>query len=148
LTPQQYSNSLRTATTDPATWQKLKSIDEIASKARGLASGAREWAKAFAAPSDDFQVGVTESLLLANDPKVQSDLLSDADGRLVGGLKSLDDAGEIVEIAFETVLNRRPDDEEQKLFVDYLDERRDRKIEAIRQIVWSLLTGSEFRFNY
>ena len=37
---------------------------------------------------------------------------------------------------------------ERKVIVEYLTERKDRSVEAARQVVWSLLTGSEFRFNY
>ena len=30
----------------------------------------------------------------------------------------------------------------------FLDDRQDRPVEACRQLVWALITGSEFRFNY
>ena len=32
--------------------------------------------------------------------------------------------------------------------VDYLKSRSDRPQDAVRQLVWSLLTSSEMRFNY
>lgn len=150
LTPLQYGASLQIATADPEMWQKLKSPEEAATKARGLSQTGRSWAPLFAAPSDDFQVNVTEALLLANDPRVEKDLLSDVSERLVGRViaTAAKDPAVAAETAFTTVLNRKPDAAERDTVVGYLNERRDRTPQAVRQIVWSLLTGSELRFNY
>ena len=40
-----------------------------------------------------------------------------------------------------------PDDEELVLLDAFLTERSDRPAEGCRQLLWSLLTSSEFRFN-
>lgn len=148
LAPQQYAASLKVATTDPEYWDTLDSLDEVSKKARGIAGSSREWARSFAAPSDDFQVSVTESLLLANDPKAEGDFLSDASDRLVARLKVLKTPEEQVLAAYSAICSRKPDAEEQAILVDYLKERKDHPLDAAKQMVWSLLTSGEMRFNY
>ena len=86
--------------------------------------------------------------MLANDPKVESELLADGGSQLVGRLLTTKDPATVADIAFTTILNRQPDAEERATVIEYLNERRDRTPQAVRQVVWSLLTGSELRFNY
>ncbi len=148
LSPAQYAASLRIATTDPQLWATLKKPEDRASRARSLAGGARSLAGSFAPLVDDFQVGVGESLMMNNDPRIQAELLSDGGDRLVGRLKQINDPRLQAETALRTVLGRPADPEELQLLTDYLAARRDRSLDGVRQIVWSLVTGSEFRFNY
>ena len=68
--------------------------------------------------------------------------------RLVGRLKQLKDRREVIDTAVRTVLSRPPRDDEAKVFNEYLHQREDRPADACRQLVWALLTSSEFRFNY
>ena len=44
--------------------------------------------------------------------------------------------------------NQRQYTQEVQLLGEYLRRRQDRPVEACRQLVWALLTSSEFRFNY
>jgi hypothetical protein len=148
LSPQQYAASLKLATTDPQLWDTLPSLDEVSKRARGVASSSRDWARSFAPPGDDFQVSVTESLLLANDPRVEADFLGEGSDRIVGRLKQLKTPDEQVTAAFAAALGRKPDAEERTVLIEYLNERKDRPLEAVRQMVWSLVTGGEMRFNY
>jgi len=148
LSPQQYAASLKLATIDPQLWDTLDSIDAVTRRARAEASSSRDWARSFAPPSDDFQVSVTESLLLANDPKMEADFLSDGSERLVGRLKTLKTPDEQVTAAYSAMFGRSPDEDERALLVEYLTARQDRPLDATRQMVWSLLTGGELRFNY
>ena len=53
-----------------------------------------------------------------------------------------------IELAVRNVLSRDPDAEELALLDAYLAEHADRPVEGCRQLIWSLLTSSEFRFNY
>ena len=55
---------------------------------------------------------------------------------------------ELIDLAVRNVLSRPPDDEEVRTLDAYLAERTDRPDEACRQLVWALLTSSEFRFNH
>ena len=148
LSPHQYAASLRVATADPDMWSKLADDKTRLQRAASLAKSASGWAASFAPLSDNFQVGVTESLLLANDARVWSEFLSDAGDRLVGRMKTIKEPRGQAALALTTVLARPADAEETQLLADYLAARKDRPLEATRQVVWSLLTSSEFRFNY
>jgi hypothetical protein len=148
LSPNQYGASLRVASTDPEVWAQFKTSEEAEKRAAGIAGSGRSWASSFAPLSDDFQVGVGESLQLANDPRVLSDFLADTGDRIVGRMKQLADPAKQADCAVTTILGRPADAEERKLIVEYLSGRGDRSVEAAQQVVWSLLTGSEFRFNY
>ena len=148
MSPHQYAASLRVATADPEMWSKLADDKTRLQRAASLAKSASGWAASFAPLSDNFQVGVTESLLLANDARIWGEFLSDAGDRLVGRMKTIKEPRGQAELALTTVLARPADAEETQLLADYLSARKDRPLEASRQVVWSLLTSSEFRFNY
>lgn len=148
LSPTQYSASLRIATADPESWSMLKKSEERAARAASLAGSARGWASSFAPLTDNFQVGVTESLLLANSDRMAGDFLSDASDRLVGRMKTMTDPQTQADCAISTVFGRPADAEERQMIAAYLTERKDRSLDALKQVVWSLLTSSEFRFNY
>jgi len=146
LTPYQLAASLRIATTDPATLE-LKG-DELEKKIEGLEQSARGFADLIEWPGDDFQVSVGEALLFSNGDRVRKEFLSDAPDRLLGRLKTLKNNDEVVDLVFRTVLSRPPAPEEAAAVKGYLDQRADRPDDARRQVVWALLTGAEFRFNY
>jgi hypothetical protein len=85
--------------------------------------------------------------LLSNGEPL-GDLLADGGDRLVGRLAGITDRRQQIELAVRNVLSRDPDPEEVALLDAYLAERADRPLEGCRQLVWSLLTSSEFRFNH
>jgi hypothetical protein len=154
LTPMQLATSLRIATTDPQTFKPRgessspAGADDFEKKIESLESTARSMASSFEYPGDDFQIGVGEALLFNNSDKVQRDLLADSNDRLLGRLKQLKDRKEIIETAMRSVLCREPTADEVKLLEAFLAKRADKMPDACRQLVWVLLTGSEFRFNY
>jgi hypothetical protein len=113
-----------------------------------MESSARGFARDFEQPGDDFQVSVIEALLFSNSDRLQRDILADGGDRLIGRLKQIKDTKERIDVAVRNVLSRASTEEEQRLLGDYLKRRADRPVEAYRQMVWALLTGSEFRFNY
>ncbi|WP_406694038.1 DUF1549 domain-containing protein [Singulisphaera sp. Ch08] len=144
LTPLQLATSMWVATTDPSalpaslTPGKLEA--ELDDRARGLAS-------ALAKPGEDYQIGVSEALLMSNGDRIQ-ELLADRKERLVARLAQIDDGDERVAIAVRNILSRPPADDEASLLGDFLAQRSDRQVEGIRQLVWVLLTSAEFRFNH
>ena len=148
LSPHQYAASLRIATADPELWGKLPDETTRMQRANSLAASSRGWAASFAPLTDNFQVGVGESLLLTNDARIASEFLSDAGDRLVGRMKQLKTPAEQASVGVSTVLGRSAHVDELKLLTDYLTDRKSRPLDAARQVVWSLLTSSEFRFNY
>jgi hypothetical protein len=148
LTPMQLALSLRLAVTDPNSLPATMKPDEFDKRLQGLESGAGGLARLFEQPGDDFQVGVSEALLFSNNDRLMKELLADGGDRLLGRLKQLKKDEDVIDLAVRTVLCRPPHDAERKLLLAYLHERRERRAEAQRQMVWALLTGSEFRFNY
>ena len=147
LTPRQYATSLRIASRSADYWAGEKSGDTLQrliaeeKSAEGLASKFEE-------PGVDFQVTVGEALMFNNNADIQNQLLADDESMLVGQLKALEDNTLLVQQAGWNVMGRRLDDEETQWMVKYLGDRDDRRIPAIQQLVWALLTSGEFRFNY
>ncbi|MEM7010459.1 MAG: DUF1549 domain-containing protein [Verrucomicrobiota bacterium] len=68
--------------------------------------------------------------------------------QLTDRLHKIENSEEIVKQIFQTVLGRVPDVEETNRAVSYLDSRPDRRQGAIRQLLWSLFAGAEFRINH
>jgi hypothetical protein len=147
LTPRQLALSMWVATTDPETLSAALPPAELDTKLAALDGRARELAGALARPGEDYQIGVSEALLLSNSTRTK-DLLAEGNDRLVGRMLQAADRDERVALAVRNVLSRTPDDDELSLLVDYLAQRDDRPAEACRQLVWALLTSAEFRFNH
>jgi hypothetical protein len=147
LTPMQLATSLRLATTDPLSLPEDKP-EEFEKRIEALEASARGFANVFEQPRSGFQVGVSEALFFSNSERVLKELLADGGDRLVGRLKQAKDANEAIDLAVRVVLSRTPTAEENKLFAEYVRQRADRPVEAYRQVIWALLTGAEFRFNY
>ena len=99
-------------------------------------------------PGDDFQVSVSEALWFSNNGSVAGDFLSAGGDRLVGYLKAMENDAEVAAAAFRSVFSRECDAEEQQAIADYLGERKDRREEAIKQVVWAMMSSPEFRFNH
>jgi Protein of unknown function (DUF1549)/Protein of unknown function (DUF1553) len=139
LTPAQMSASLKVASTDPATLKDSERIDAIA-RSGGLESF-------FPALTDNFQVGVAEAMLFANNDKLSKELLVGSNS-LAERLAKEPTSAKRAELAVRTVLARPATSEEIEAIGSYLDRRTDRSADAYRQVVWALLATSEFRFNH
>ena len=147
LTPRQYGMSLLIASRKPDYWKPLEA--EAWKKQRNdLENQANGWAGRFEIPRDGFQIAVDEALLFSNSQQIENDLLNPGGDRLIGHLKTIEDAAASVDAAFQAICSRAPDDEERAAITRYLESRADNRDEAMRQVVWALLTGPEIRFNY
>ncbi|MBS0266361.1 MAG: DUF1553 domain-containing protein [Planctomycetes bacterium] len=149
LTPMQFALSLAIATGNPADLAgQQAAADQWPNRRRDLENQAYGFAQQLELPGENFQVGVSEALLFANGGQIANEYLRDSGDRLVGVLKGQSDRNEMIKTAFLSVLSREPQSEELAAVSQYLAEREDRSAAAISQFVWSLLTSSEFRFNY
>jgi hypothetical protein len=148
LTPMQLACSLRLAAADPATLPADLKPEELDRRIEALADGIRPLASALGSSGGDGQIGVAEALLFSNGKRVDEELLSDGDGRIVARLMKLTAPADQVEMAVRSVFSRETDDDEKRLLREYLEHRTDRPEEACRQLVWALLTSPEFRFNH
>jgi hypothetical protein len=147
LSPIQLATSMWVATTDPAVFADLASPAAPDAKIAALEDRARALATAISRPGEDYQIGASEALLLSNGAPL-GDLLAEGGDRLAGRLAGIADRHEQIDLAVRNVLGRAPDDEELALLDAFLAERSDRPAEGCRQLLWSLLTSSEFRFNH
>jgi len=144
LTPFQLARSLSLAAQDPQSFADPKLKPQDRAKRIAQAANAAN-ANRFEQPGENFQVSADEALFFSNSPEMQKTYL---DGGLVRRLEQLNDHAQVAEAAVWNVLSRAPTKDERKVLTDYLASRGDRPKQARRQIVWSLMTGSEFRFNH
>ena len=93
-------------------------------------------------------MSVSEALLFSNGERVARDFLGVSGDSLLHKLGSVSDTAQVVDLACWNILGRPATSDEQTLFQDYLERRGDRNAEACRQLVWTLLTSSENRFNH
>ncbi len=148
LTPQQVGAALQFAVTSPEAFKPDAKPEEREKFIEQVERAGQGWASSLERPGDDFQVGVDEALLFSNSDRVQRELLALSNDRLLKGLLDLKNNRELATAAVWNVLSRPPEPRELQVLADYLDKRSDRPTEAVRQVVWSLLTSTEFRFNH
>jgi len=73
-----------------------------------------------------------------------ADLLKPVPGNTADRLSAVTDLRRRVEQAFRVELGRFPDAEEAKQVEAFLRQRQDTQKDAIRDILWALMTNSEF----
>jgi hypothetical protein len=148
LTPMQYAMALKMATAASASlpplekaeeWTKL--VDQTEASARGLAS------MVDVPVYGEFQVSANEALLMSNSSRIDSELLNESKDRIVGHVAAIDDDAAAADAAVWNILTRPATEEETKVLAEYLGKRRERRPQAIKQMVWALLMSSEMRFN-
>lgn len=143
LTPRQLARSLSLAAADTTSIGGSMSLDERQKKIASMANTGNE--REFQQPRVNHQVTANEALFFSNSEQFQKSYLA---GGLFRHLKEMTDADEMIKVAIWQTLGREPEDEECKLFAEYLDARSDHRDEACQQVIWALLSSSEFRFNY
>ncbi len=148
MTPKQYALSLYIASASPEKYPLDMKPEDWAKTRENLENAANGLSKQMEYPSEHFQVSVSEALYFSNNDRMQNDFLRDSGDKLVGYLKGKDDPAEVLRTAFRVTLNREPEPAEVAAFQQYLDQRADRRVEGLQQIVWALLTSPELRFNY
>jgi hypothetical protein len=145
LAPMQMAVSLKLATADPTTLP----IDKVALEKRleDLEKSAQSLAAFFPQPGDNFQVGVGEAMLFANNQTLQKELF-EGPATLASRLATEADLVRRADLAVRSVLSRGATPEETQALVSYMQRRGDRDPVACQQIVWALATSAEFRFNH
>lgn len=148
LKPRQYSLALLFASRNSKSFPEDILSSDWANRRKDLENQSQHLANQLEVPAESFQVGVSEALFFNNNQHVQNDLLSEGGDRLVGVLKTIPDRNEQLKLAFWTTYTRDPDPEEVSAISQFLDARADRVNAAWQQVVWSMLTSSELRFNH
>ena len=147
LTPMQLATSLKIAASDPAALDGKKA-DEFEKAVEQYESAARGFAGLIAQPGDNFQIGVGEALVFSNGDRLVKEFLTDGGGSLLARVKAAKDPAEAVALLVKVAYGRAPTADERATLTAYLTKRADRRPEAYRQLLWALVTGPEFRFNY
>ncbi|QDU31287.1 hypothetical protein ETAA8_64400 [Anatilimnocola aggregata] len=148
LTPWQYGTALKVALVNPDQYGADLAGSALDTKAQQLENAGRSFGDKFELPGEDFQVSVDEALSLSNAERTSTELLRVDGGNLLGKLTKLTDDREVATTAVWNIFGREPTAEEVQALESYLQARADRRDDAVKQIVWALLTSSECRFNY
>ena len=143
LTPRQFGTSLQIATARLAAFTNAAELETAVER---MERGGESWANLFERPTFDFQVSVDEALMFSNSDKVEQELLSQ--DRLLRDLLDISEPESMIRTAYEHVLFRAPQPNELHALRNYVDERSERPTEALREVVWAMMTSAEFRFNY
>jgi hypothetical protein len=98
-------------------------------------------------PGDDFQATVNQSLFLGNGSQVDKWLGVGKDS-LTERLTAIDDSAKLAEELYLSVLTRMPEDVEAADVAQYLEGRTEDRAAAVGELVWALVSSTEFRFNH
>lgn len=141
LTPMQMGFSLKLAAQGALTGEIEKRLEELDRGGRGIADQ-------FSLPGEDFQIGVTEALFFSNSSRFAAEFLPDGGDKLIAGMMKLSTMVERADLAVWAVLSREPSLDEKNVIAGYLQKHGANQQDACKQVVWSLLSSPEFRFNY
>jgi hypothetical protein len=89
---------------------------------------------------------VQQALFLTNGELV-SGWLKPSGNNLAERLAKIDQSPALADELYLSVLSRRPTAEEQTAVANYCQTQADRAA-AVRELIWSLVSSSEFRFNH
>ena len=98
-------------------------------------------------PQDDFFATADQALFMANGGTIDG-WLNPAGGNLSERLVQQTDPKLFAEELYLAVLTRLPEDVEVAEVTQYLADRGDARPAAVKELVWALMTSSEFRFNH
>lgn len=95
----------------------------------------------------DFAPSMGHALFLMNDQGILN-WLKPRSGNLVERLSKLTEESLVADELYISVLTRPPTKEESTEVARYLAQNRDRRIEALGELVWALISSAEFRMNH
>ncbi len=140
LTGSGYWDQARTAAGPNAPPEKVRDTFEAAQ-----ANNIAELRKRLDPGTDLFQPSAVQALYLSNN-KGFATLV--ATGGLPKKLAEIPSDEDAIRQAYLSVLSRAPEAEELAGFQRYLTSRKGKRLVAMQEMVWALLTSSEFRFNH
>lgn len=98
---------------------------------------------------DTIQVDVTEALFMTNGTQLEAMIQNSRQPESLHQrtLSQSDDQSR-AKLLVQTVMGRLPDQAEVDAITAYLAARNERLVQAIDQVIWSLVSSGEFRFNH
>ena len=91
----------------------------------------------------DFYATADQALFFANGGTVRG-----WTSTLARRLSSISEPKALAMELYLSVLTRRPDQAEMSAVEAHLADQKEKRTEAIREMVWGLLTSTEFRFKH
>ena len=98
-------------------------------------------------PEGEFAPSVKAALFLSNDAKVL-ELLKPSDGNLADQLVKEVDPARFADTLFTAVLGRPASAEESTAVTQFLAARPDQRDKAVGQVIWALISSTEFCVNH
>lgn len=98
-------------------------------------------------PGQDFQATVNQALFFGNGSVVEA-WLKPTGENLVARLAKLDDSAALADEMYLSILSRSASETEKKEVAAFLTDRGAERPIAIGELVWALLSSTEFRFNH
>lgn len=95
----------------------------------------------------EYNATLQQAMFLSNDPLID-DLLKPDGQNLTSRLLKLSSSREQVREAFLSILGREPAEDELNESIAYLQARKGRPEDALRQFSWALLSSAEFLMNH
>ncbi len=96
---------------------------------------------------EEFQATVNQALFFGNGATIDA-WLKPAGDNLVARLGKIEDTRALADEMSWAVFSRGSLENEQRAVSEYLKDRKDDRAAAIAEMVWALLSSSEFRFNH
>lgn len=96
---------------------------------------------------ESFEATIDQALFFANGPLVRSWIQPRA-GNLSDRLMKAKSDEDLADELFLSVFTRLPEADEKRLLGEYLAGRKADRAGAIGEIIWAMLTSTEFRFNH
>ena len=92
---------------------------------------------------------VKDALFLTNNAAVNNFINESNDkNHLTLRTLNLGSPQQQAELLFQTIFGRQPDSEEVEAVASYLMQNQASQMDRIKQVIWSLITSAEFRFNH
>lgn len=98
-------------------------------------------------PQTDFFATADQALFAANAGTING-WIAPASGNVTERVQNAENAAAAAEELYLGVLSRTPTEQETADVTTYLAERTEDRAAAARELVWSLITSAEFRFNH
>ena len=95
----------------------------------------------------EYNASLQQAMFLSNSPLIDA-LLNPVEQNTTHYLLAISDSETRVKHAFLKIFGRWPDDQELSASKAFLEGRKDRPEEAIKQLLWALLTSAEFLTNH
>ncbi|MCA9036664.1 MAG: DUF1549 domain-containing protein [Planctomycetaceae bacterium] len=98
-------------------------------------------------PGEDFQATAGQALFFGNS-SIINEWLKPTSDNLTGRLATMSDDDDIAEELYLSVFSRHPTSEERLEIKSILAEHPDQRGKMLNEIIWAMLSSTEFRFNH